>query len=461
MFDKVKKYLGVGIWNRKVSDISLEKELSSRVGKDTSRFNFESEAYRKKSDLIKYEKIYVKDGVIFSAINSLTRAVVGCQWDISGSEAVRDEVGLFIKNMHFQKFLDDLVRYVLIFGDVFIERVSNNKGEFVDLNICDTKSVEIQTDDQGEEVLYIQNVSNESLSFTPEEMIHFNLYTLPSTPYGISVIGANYDIKVKKIKVDEAITSAILHHGFPKFHVSVGSAEEDILPSKNDIDSIADNFKDINSKNEFITPDIIDIKNIDSRGIDNIEEYTSYFLNLITAGFGVPEEQLGLGKGSTEASGKVRQRLFERNIRSIQASIEEFISDNIFDTITEDTSEKVRLQFRDISPSEEVEIIKWLEPLIKTDEGTFGIIGRNEIRKLFHMPVEEEETKEPKKSENIKDKEIEKSKTDEERIEDIIDNGYSPEDLYGNEFEAFKDRFNGFKKAVKKEVKDTIEKDEY
>jgi len=368
-----------------------EKSLSASVSQP--RFYATSNEYRNFAWLRNYERIYLTDGVVFSCINSLARYVASTDWDISYSDPdVKQIVQDFIDNTMFDRKMLTMVRHVLIYGDAFIEKVMNAKGELADLVLCDPKTIEIGVNEYGEPEMYVQRVGNKEIIFEPEEeMIQLNFYDIPGSPYGASVVGVNYDIIVKKIKVDEAIAAAILHHGFPKFHVSVGSASEDIIPSKEVIDDIASKFKDINSKSEFVTPDLIQIKNIDAKGIEHIEDYTSYFLNLLTAGFSVPEEQLGLGKGSTEASGKVRQALFERTVRTMQSQLETFVSRKIFDVITSPYGGSAQLQFRDISPIDEAMIIKWVEPLLKTDEGTFAILARNEIRRLFNLPVTEDE----------------------------------------------------------------------
>lgn len=405
-----------------------------------------SNAYRSVSDLLRYEKMYMKDGVVFACINTIVRTAIGTKWDISSEDdEARNKIEDFVSKINFSEFLSEIMRHALIYGDAFIEKIYNARGEFVDLSLVDPKTVEIVSDDKGNELVYIQNTSFQKVEFEPhKEMYHFKFYSIPSSPYGISQIGSNYDTILRKTKLDEAVISAVLHHGFPKYHVKVGDINHDIIPSDTDIEQTAIQFQDINSKTEFITPDFINIIGLDTGGVEHIEEYTSYFLNELVAGFNVPEEALGLGKGSTEASGKVRQRLFERMIRSLQITLENFVSNNIFRDIID---VPVKLIFRDISPTEEAEAIKWVAPLLNTTEDSFLVLTRNEIRSMFNLPeypVEEEE-------------EINKSKNNKNKLEEIEKVGFNPEELYKEDFDKFKQRFEKFREEVKKEIEDYVE----
>jgi len=410
--------------------------------------------YRSVSDLLKYEKMYVKDGVVFACINTIVRTVIGTKWDISSEdEDAKSKVEEFISKLNFSEFLSEATRHTLIYGDAFIEKIYNTKGDFVDLSLVDPKTIEIISDDKGNELSYIQSTSFKKIEFEPQkEMYHLKFYSIPSSCYGISQIGSNYDTIVRKTKLDEAVISAVLHHGFPKYHVKVGDISHDIIPSSSDIEQTAIQFQDINSKTEFITPDFINIVGLDTSGVENIEEYTTYFLNELVAGFNVPEEALGLGKGSTEASGKVRQKLFERMIRSLQITLENFVSKNIFvDIVGEETP--VKILFRDISPTEEAEAIKWIAPLLNTNENSFGVLTKNEIRNIFNLPEYPEE--EEKTSKSI---EIDKSSKD-DKFKKISKEGYTPEELYEEDFKKFSKRFDDFRNSVKEEITKFVEEE--
>ena len=341
------------------------------------------------SNMKNWEKIYSGDGLVFSAVNSISQSVVGAGWEIvSSNEDAQEIVENFIEKINFEKLMFNIVTFLIIFGDAYIEKeYSQLTGDLVNLSLCDPKTMEIIVDNYGRETSYKQIIEGKYTEeiIDKKDLVHLRLYSVPSSPFGISTIGANYDTIKRKIQADEAISAAIIRHGFPKYHISIGGSEEGEIPPKETLTEIKDEFKDINEKNEFVTADLVKITGIDTKGIDNIKEYYDYYLALVLGGFMVPGEQLGLFTGSTEASGKVRERLFNRFIKGVQHQVVRSFDLEIFPDILKDSfpEVKVRLRFEDISPIEESIKIKWVEPLLRTSDGPFEILTKNEIRKIF------------------------------------------------------------------------------
>jgi len=145
-----------------------EKSLSASVSQP--RFYATSNEYRNFARLRNYERIYLTDGVVFSCINSLARYVASTDWDISYSDPdVKQIVQDFIDNTMFDRKMLTMVRHVLIYGDAFIEKVMNAKGELADLVLCDPKTIEIGVNEYGEPEMYVQRVGNKEIIFEPEE----------------------------------------------------------------------------------------------------------------------------------------------------------------------------------------------------------------------------------------------------------------------------------------------------
>ena len=336
-----------------------------------------------------WERMYSGDGLIFSAVNSISQSVIGSGWEIvSIDKDAQEIVENFVEKIDLDKLIFNIVCHLIVFGDAYIEKeYSSLTQDLIALSLCDPKTIEVITDKYGNEIHYIQKIEGNYTGEVIEkkDLVHQRLYSIPSSPYGISTIGANYDTIRRKIEMDAAIAASLLRHGFPKYHISVGGQEEGELPPKEVITKIKDEFKEISEKNEFVTADIIKINGIDVRGIEHIKEYYDYYLALVLGGFMVPGEQLGLFTGSTEASGKVRERLFNRFIKGVQHQVVRSFDLEIFPDILKDSfpEAKVRLRFEDISPIEESIKIKWVEPLLRTSDGPFEILTKNEIRKIF------------------------------------------------------------------------------
>lgn len=395
MSESQKKRLSfLDIFRRKDRKIVDNNERYGKLG-----FSFASEPsglFGKNSDhnlfnMEKWEMLYSSDGLVFSAVNSIAHSALGNGYKIQSSnpEAVR-LVNKLLEHIDLDELLSGIIRHIVIFGDAYIEKIYSNSGNLVSLDLVDPKTIEIVTDDYGEVQHYKQTIMNgqKAMIIEPEEIVHIRLYSIPSSPYGVSIIGTNYDTIIRKLRIDSAIASAIIRHGSPKYHISVGGPDGD-LPPEEVLEDLRREFKDIDEKNEFITSSLIDIEGVDTRGIDNIEEYYTYFIDLISSGFCVPAEQLGITvKGNTEASSKTRERLFNRYLRAIQKRIERIFEQEIFKDAIKNyfPNDSVKLTFKDISAEDEALKIRWIRPFINVLGTEKEVLTKDEIRDIFGFP---------------------------------------------------------------------------
>lgn len=341
------------------------------------------------TNMQKWETMYAGDGLVFSAVNAIAQSALGNGYEIqSSNEDAKQVILKFLIDVNLDELLSGIIRHVIIFGDAYLEKIFSNNSNLVSLDLIDPKTIEIICDEYGNTQYYKQNITSNFKSevIDKDSIIHIKLYSIPSSPYGVSTIGSNYDTIQRKIRMDEAIAASLIRHGSPKYHVSVGSPEEGEYPPKEVLTDLKNEFKNIDEKNEFVTSSLIKIDSIDTRGIEHIEEYYTYFLDLVSSGFCVPAEQLGLTvKGNTEASSKTRERLFNRYLASIQKRIERIFQREIFPILLKDAfpEEIVSLRFNDISPSDEAAKIKWVRPFITAIEKDNEILSKDEIRKIF------------------------------------------------------------------------------
>ena len=340
------------------------------------------------ANMQRWEKIYAGEGLVFSAINTIAQSAIGNGWDIkSSNENAKNMVLEFLNNVDLEEILSGIIRHILIFGDAYLEKIFSNKNVLVELYLIDPKTIEIICDNYGKVEYYKQNIANnlESELIDKDDIVHIKLFSIPSSPYGVSTIGTNYDSIRRKIRMDEALAASLIRHGSPKYHISVGSPEENEYPPKEVLKDLRDEFKNIDEKNEFVTSSLIKIDSVDVRGIEHVNEYYEYFMNLIASGFSVPIEQIGIASGSTEATSKTRERLFNRYLSSIQNRIERIFQREIFPILLKDSfpNEIVSLKFGDISPHDESEKIKWVRPFIRALEKDNEILSKDEIRKIF------------------------------------------------------------------------------
>ena len=342
----------------------------------------------------KWQKVYSSDGLIFSIINTISQSMIGNGYEIRSENKDAEKIIIkFINSIDFTSILSDIVRFVLIFGDVYVEKIySKFNLHVVNLTLVDPTYMNIHTDKFGIEQYYTQtdfDNLNKEIIIQTEDMIHMKLFSVPNSPFGLSVIGANYDTIMNKINVDESVAAAIIRHGSPKYHVSVGSQQEGEFPSEDILLEIESKFRNMNSANEFVTPSVVDINTIDVHGVENISEYYEYFISLITSGFNIPIEAVGITtSGSTEASGKVRERLYNRFLESLQRRISTMFERNIFPDLIKEQfpNAKVFLTFGENVPEKLVNIRRWSWPFVKVVGTDQEILSKNEIRSLFGFP---------------------------------------------------------------------------
>jgi hypothetical protein len=148
--------------------------------------------------------------------------------------------------------------------------------------------------------------------------------------------------------------NAIRVHGHPKYHVRVGSDRGQAVDDRQ-VKKVRRQFNPdtVDEKTNWITGEDIEIETLDTESGIDIETITQNDLTLLAAAMGVPEEMVGLGRGSTEATAKVRLQAFERQARAEQRRLaDQFIKQVIRPVLAEyspyDRDVDISLRFGDV-----------------------------------------------------------------------------------------------------------------
>jgi len=393
---------------------------------------------RTKSQLQNYWDYYSNEDTVWAAVNSIAFNTVMVGYDIeSENPKARDLIIQWCKKVDLDSHLVDNTRYALVLGDAFMEIVLNRKKEPSSLLDVDPKSMEIVYDEHGIVQSYQQSLGVRDKSGIPkldkETICHIKFFSNPETPYGISLLQASRDTIDKKIKTDNAIANAIIRHGTTKTVFTVGNEKDRQLPPESVLKEIRDEVEDIDEKNEFIVPWNVSIDTIDEKGIAGIEEYFNYFQTQVIIGLLCPEEALGLGRGSTEATAKIKAIMYERMIQSFQLRLSRIIEKQLFNRVLEENRfdpDIVSIEFRSVSSADESEKAKWMGNLIRGFRSSkYKPFTINEIRKKFGMkPIDEDEantiiyegysTNEPNEEQEDVDEEEEEEEEEEEPEEE-------------------------------------------
>jgi len=353
-----------------------------------------SQGGRSKALLNKYWNYYTGEDTVWAAINSIAFNTVMVGYDIeSDNERAKELIEQWCRKVDLDSHLLDNTRYALVMGDSFIEIVYNKKKEPSSLLDVDPKTMEIIYDEHGIVQGYQQSLGSRDKEGIPKldkaTICHIKFFSNPSDPYGISLIQASRDTIDKKIRTDDAIANSIIRHGTTKTVFTVGNEKDRQLPPDSILKAIRDEVEDIDEKNEFIVPWNVTVDTIDEKGIQGVEEYYNYFQSQVVIGLLCPEEALGLGRGSTEATSKTKALLYERMIQAFQLKLARIIEKQLFNQVLEENGfdpDIVSIEFRSVTSTDESERAIWMGNLIRGFRSSkikpFTI---NEIRKKFKI----------------------------------------------------------------------------
>jgi len=360
------------------------------TGKGVEKGKVSAVSERSESSLKKYREYYEGENTVFAAINTTSWNAVMVGYNLI-SESVEAKVLIkrYLDALNFDEILLDNVAYTLIYGDSFIEIVRNAGGEITNLKTVDPITMNINYDKFGNITGYQQKIGGklQDTVLKPEDIIHLRFFSIPSNPYGLSIIEPSKETIDRKISTDEALANAIIRHGTPKYKVKVGTENE--IPPTAVFTDIQAELEDITEMNEIIMPSLVDITVLDEKGVPGIEEYSNMFQTQLVIGLMCPEEALGLGKGSTEATAKIKEIMYGRFIRSIQTKLASQMRRELINPILEKYGferNMVTIKFNSVTDSDEAVKSKWLGNLLRGYPDGRHPFTVNEVRAMFSYP---------------------------------------------------------------------------
>lgn len=321
---------------------------------------------RDKATLARNAAIYESGGLITAAIEAPGRTVLSNGWSLEGDDAAVAQVQAVIDGFDFEIVVAKLVDYAQVHGNGMAEIVPL-RGGGVTVQLRDPARFRIRQDPYGNisEYLFVDEDewdNSRGIPLMPEEMIDLTFDPVPNSPYGRSLVSVAIDEILRDAKTDEGLAKAIERHGFPKYHISVGQPGENV--SEADLKLLGTRFKNLDSKNEFVTGPDITIGTIDTGGIKGAAEFDNIFLMRLCSALKVPPEVIGLdAKGSTEATATVRFKAWYDRVAALQKAVAGSISRQLFDRITGRPG-AVKLVFNDCNPTDDAAIVLWVNQAI-------------------------------------------------------------------------------------------------
>ena len=409
---------------------------------------------RSEKSLKGYWNYYAGEGTIFASINTTAWNSVMVGYHLTSlDEEAKKEVQTFFDDIDINSILLDNTTYTLIFGDAFIEVIKD--GDLTaDCKTVNPITMIVNEDKYGRDESYQQKIQGKlQPPLKLEDIIHLRFFPKPDSVYGLSLIEPSKDTIDRKVATDEALANAIIRHGTSKYVVTVGTETE--VPPDAVFTSIKNELEDITEQNEFIVPGPVKITTIDEKGIQGIEEYFNYFQTMLIIGLLCPEEALGLGRGSTEATSKVKEIMYERMIKAIQHKLSEQIRRELINPFLEERGYEpntVKMRFNSVTDADEAIKAKWLGNLLRGYPEGQKPFTVNEIRAVFDYPPLDDENqkpeapKEPKKPDDEKpeeekpEKKPPKTETENSKLKKDIKNLYDVIDDLQTQLDEMRDR---------------------
>lgn len=353
---------------------------------------------RDEKSLNKLWDYYIGEGTVFASLNitAFNTIMVGFNL-VSDDDSAKEVIEKFFDYVDILNVLLENFTYSLIFGDSFIEIIFNKKKIPSNLHTVNPKTMYIETDEYGKINYYYQLLQGrKGDEIDPQFICHLGIFPRPDSPYHISLIEPSKDMIERKLRTDDAIANALWRHGFRKWVIKVGNKDAPQIPPDTVMRKLDAKFEAINEENEFVIPWFISIDPIDEKGIEGIEEYFNYFQSQLITGMMTLEEALGLGKGSTEATAKVKSVMYERMIRAYQMRVALKLEKEIINKVLESMGFEpglVKVKFNSITEQDEALKAKWVAQILRERPDVFTI---NEIRSMFgYLPLEEGDEKIP------------------------------------------------------------------
>jgi hypothetical protein len=201
---------------------------------------------------------------------------------------------------------------------------------------------------------------------------------------------------VRDTEIVDATAMSIKRHGFPRYHITVGQPGETMPDTV--ISTIGSEFESLKPDHEWVTQSGVVISNIDSSGVVNTKLYGDWAIQRLCAAMGTPEEMLGLGRGSTEATANVRLQAWYDRIATLQRRFASQWNSQIIDRMTGQPG-LVKLVFGDPSPADDLaraQVVSTLlqasplQPIITPNEAR-GMLGLKPLPELEDVPPPEPE----------------------------------------------------------------------
>ena len=270
----------------------------------------------------------------------------------------------FLRNSEFSNLLKTTVQQLLIYGNSFWEKITNNGTKLLAVNWIDPKSMDVKRDSagkikygfDGKPESYVQYTkwdvdtsivpkerlvtqqpmfewqSGKGILLERKEIVHLGLNNVGDSWWGVGLIEPIYNIVRVKQNAEAGFAEAIQRVAYPRIWVKIG--DEQHPPTMEQIDGVNNQLKDLDTKNQFVAPYYYNPEILESKRVEKLADNLKYFSDQIIAGLGGPKPFItGLGTDTNKSTLSEQKILFERTLKAIQEQISQTIIKDVFSII--------------------------------------------------------------------------------------------------------------------------------
>ena len=348
---------------------------------------------REQAKLKKYREMYEQGGIVSSAFDMYPLFILSNGWRLeSQDKALKQTVKDALDLLNFDEVMWDQILDAALFGDSMAEIVPTkvDPAQISKILVRDASEFSIKYDQFGEVSAYEQNSSTQTdtktIAIEPARIMHLQMFRSPGQIYGLSLMKRAFDEINRDVKLVESITEAMVRHGFPKYQVVVGDKQTATEHSEDvgaaELKDVAIQFQEFKTKTEFVTGPAVEVKNLDTGGLTQVDKYSEVSIQRLCAAINVPRELLQLAEGGLGSGGpSARIQAWYDMVGTLQKRVARQYTLQVIDRISGKPG-MVKLVFNEVDTNKMERVATWLSTIMKaTPMNPFAIVDQDYCKK--------------------------------------------------------------------------------